>query len=565
VQNWITALRNPFPVRWRANTCGLASIEPALGQMAAAGETAIEVRTGSATPGISEPSWPMLCTITALAAVLRLIGISRYGFDGDELFSLRAAGSSWAHLLSTSVHDKSHPPLFYAALKLWNALGPTDEAETRLLSVSFGVALIPVAYAICRQLQLRRADAAVVLILIATNGLLISLSQHTRMFALLDLTAAFSILCFIRFVEAPFSWEKIIFLTAANILLVYSHYWGWLVLAAQVLLVCLQSQKKKAAVFLLSAVVVATSYLPWALMVAAASRQDGAFAGQIAWMGSGTQGVADYAILFGMFNGLIDFPHATTVSIILFMTPIFFFTARWVKNGTHSLSVSRSPLFWEILVLTPLLLTSLLGDIANQNLWAARHLSVVVVSYLILVGLSVAALPSRLSRVLFRCALVAWATGAAGTSLARTDAELHWEAIAQAITARSAVPIYAADSFITCPLQYHLVARSGGRIPTVEQDLKKLHGERFWFVYRDVTWHGEDPVAQFEALDDRIEARISTRTPSQEVTALLVSRDAATAMAGASPDEGSINLDTPTARRKEHPVSVEKINGCYRR
>src|ERR1700730_15640315 len=142
--------------------------------------------------------WLIPCAIGILALLLRLIGISRYGFDGDELFSLQAADSPWENLLSTSIHDKSHPPLFYAVLKLWIYVGPPDEVWVRLLSVILGVALVPVAFVICREIRLSEADTAIVLLLIAMNGLLIFLSQHARMFALLDLSSAISILLFIR-------------------------------------------------------------------------------------------------------------------------------------------------------------------------------------------------------------------------------------------------------------------------------------------------------------------------------------------------------------------------------
>lgn len=76
--------------------------------------------------------------IAGLALILRLYALSRYGFDFDEVFSLSAASHTWAHLISTAIDDKSHPPLFYAVLKLWLDLGAADEGRVRLLSVFFG-------------------------------------------------------------------------------------------------------------------------------------------------------------------------------------------------------------------------------------------------------------------------------------------------------------------------------------------------------------------------------------------------------------------------------------------
>jgi uncharacterized membrane protein len=140
----------------------------------------------------SEPYrlWFLLFAVFAMALLLRLFALGRYGFDGDEIFSLRAAGSTWSHLLVTAVNDKSHPPLFYAALKLWLMPFPADETWVRLLSVLFGTALIPVAFAICRRLRLAEGDTVLVLVLIAVNGELIYYAQHARMFAMFELSSA---------------------------------------------------------------------------------------------------------------------------------------------------------------------------------------------------------------------------------------------------------------------------------------------------------------------------------------------------------------------------------------
>jgi hypothetical protein len=526
-----------------------------------------KAHAGSSFFVLSEIRWLVPCAIGLLALGLRLMGISRYGFDGDEIFSLQAADSTWGHLLSTSIHDKSHPPLFYAALKLWIYLGPADEYWVRVLSVILGVALVPVAFAICREIRLDGSDAVIVLLLLAMNGLLISLSQHARMFVLLELSAAISIVMFIRFVKALGSWRSLSLLTLANVFLVYSHYWGWFVILAEFLIVC-SLIREKVVLFILSVSAVAVCFLPWAAAVAAASTRDEKLIGQIAWMGSGVQGAKDYALLFGIFDGPTDFSHATTIGIILFATPIVVFTVQLVKKAKLRVADSQSPLFWTILIVTPLLLTSMAGYLTEQNLWATRHLSIVALSYFILVGLSLAALPTVFLKVLFRCALLAWAIVGSGTSLAETDKKLHWETIAQAIAAGDAVPIYASDYFIICPLEYHL-AHLTGRITTVheEPDLKRIDAERFWFVYRDTTWHGQDPATQLEALHTQIDAQFSTRTASQEITAVLTHKGATTVRGGSpsasynpprTPDQGASSWP------KKREVRLENIKGCYR-
>jgi hypothetical protein len=237
------------------------------------------------------------------------------------------------------------------------------------------------------------------------------------------------------------------------------------------------------------------------------------------------------------------------------------------EKAKSRFSDSQSPLFCTILIVTPLLLTSMTGYLTEQNLWAMRHLSIVTLSYFILVGLSLSALPTVFLKVLFRCAVLAWAIVGSGTSLAENDKKLHWETMAQAIAAGDALPIYASDDFIICPLEYHL-AHLTGRITTVheERDLKRIDAERFWFVYRDTTWHGQDPATQLEALHAQIDAQFSTRTASHEITAVLTHKGATTMRGSLSasynppgtPDQGA----SPWPKKRE--VRLEDIKGCYR-
>jgi hypothetical protein len=144
---------------------------------------------------------------------------------------------------------------------------------------------------------------------------------------------------------------------------------------------------------------------------------------------------------------------------------------------------------------------------------------------------------------------------------------LHWETIAQAIVARGSAPIYVSDGFIVCPLEYHL-ARWTGRISPVteEADVREINARRFWFVYRDVTWRGQDPVDLFKDLLDTIDAEISTRTSSQKVTALLV--HPTTINSGITVAPPIVALDAGqgglVGRRQERRVQLKNITGCYR-
>jgi len=147
-----------------------------------------------------------LLAACGLALGLRLYALGRYPLDGDEIFSIKASAATWGNLISIAINDKSHPPLFYAILKLWLLLVPAKEIWARLPSVLFGTALIPVTFGICRKLRLAEADTVLVILVIAVNSELIFYAQQARMFPLFELSSALSILAFIYFLESRISW-----------------------------------------------------------------------------------------------------------------------------------------------------------------------------------------------------------------------------------------------------------------------------------------------------------------------------------------------------------------------
>src|SRR5215468_11437328 len=50
---------------------------------------------------LSERHLPFLAIIAALASAVRLVGLGRYGLDGDEIFSVTTASASWPDLFAS--------------------------------------------------------------------------------------------------------------------------------------------------------------------------------------------------------------------------------------------------------------------------------------------------------------------------------------------------------------------------------------------------------------------------------------------------------------------------------
>ena len=132
-----------------------------------------------------------------LAAALRLPTLSLQSYWDDESHTVRLVRMSLRGMLGEIPKSESTPPPYYVIAWLWTHLFGSSEWGLRSLSAVFGVALVPVAYAIARDLGSRRAGL-IAAILVAVNPLLIWYSQEARVYALLALLGALSLLTFLR-------------------------------------------------------------------------------------------------------------------------------------------------------------------------------------------------------------------------------------------------------------------------------------------------------------------------------------------------------------------------------
>jgi mannosyltransferase len=133
-----------------------------------------------------------------LAAALRLSTLDLQSLWYDEAFTPVHVlhPSLWATLRSV-LHTENSPPLWY--LLEWadtRVLG-NGAVALRLPSALAGIATVPVAWAIGRELAGRRA-ALLCAAIVAVNPLFVWYSQEARVYSLFVLTSAVAMLCFLR-------------------------------------------------------------------------------------------------------------------------------------------------------------------------------------------------------------------------------------------------------------------------------------------------------------------------------------------------------------------------------
>jgi uncharacterized membrane protein len=167
--------------------------------------------------------------LSAIALAVRLLVALRGGLWRDEaLFLSVTTLPSWKEMLDFLRLYESHPPLFYALMRLWiSAFGDTD-VRSVILPVVFGVALVPVIYLVGRSLFSKRVGLLAAA-LAALSPALTEYSATARPYSLMPLLALLSTYTLIRGLQRG---TVRIWAThgVSTVALLYTHNWGWLVL-----------------------------------------------------------------------------------------------------------------------------------------------------------------------------------------------------------------------------------------------------------------------------------------------------------------------------------------------
>jgi mannosyltransferase len=181
------------------------------------------------------PAWWPLAALTLLAAILRLSTLGAQSFWYDEAFTpVHVLHPSLGATLRSMVHTENTPPLWYLLAWADSRLLGTGEYALRLPSALAGIATVPVAWAIGRELTARRATAIATAAFVAVNPLLLWYSQEARAYGLFVLFAALAMLCFLRALHAPTAARMAAFALSGSLALL-SHYFAVFLLIPMVL------------------------------------------------------------------------------------------------------------------------------------------------------------------------------------------------------------------------------------------------------------------------------------------------------------------------------------------
>jgi mannosyltransferase len=188
---------------------------------------------GEAVRSRSRVFW-IVAGLTVLAAALRFatLGVQSYHHDEIVTASRVLRGSFW-HAMDAVGFSESAPPLYYALAWLWTQVTGTGEVGLRSVSALAGVATVPVAFMLGAQLRGPRTGI-VAAALVAVNPMLVWYSQEARVYAVLILLTALSLLYFLRALEEGRRRDFVAW-GIASALALATHYFAAFLLAAEAL------------------------------------------------------------------------------------------------------------------------------------------------------------------------------------------------------------------------------------------------------------------------------------------------------------------------------------------
>ncbi len=430
----------------------------------------------------------------------------------DEIFSVHAASMDFQALLRFVAQDLIHPPLSYLLLKIWILAGGETLYWLRLFPVFFSIlSLVPLIF-LCRALKLNFATTAVAIFWLAANGCLIKYSQEVRMYAPFLFFALMSLWFFARFLN----WGKNIWiLTFVNILLVYTHYFGWLLVVSEIVAI-LVLQRIKIRQMLVMLGLTLAAFAPWIFAVwKAAGEIDPNLGQNIGWIAK------PYPVTLVQFlldliepfyyqqssDELASFYYIAVPVLLLVVTAFVLYLIDWKSFAPEE---KQNIILFTILMKLPILLVFLASWILPYSIWGTRHLIFVYPMLAILAAIALTRVkPAPVAGVFL--GLIFLLFGAAFLLEAKRGTPRYiwcaWENLAASLDRRQAAKIYVFEDVIAYDMWFALrdagsdfeiikvngiedipedkayfLPRGFDKVRTTDEN--GIEGERFFVAYR---------------------------------------------------------------------------------
>ena len=425
--------------------------------------------------------------ILTLFIAARLWRLTAYSVRADEIFSIHAAQQSWVDLIRYVIRDIVHPPLYYSLLRVWLLIGGDSEGWLRLFPVLTAIAAVCPFFLLCRELKLEPFEINVAFFLFAVNGYLIYFAQELRMYSLLLLLTLASLWLFAKWLNSEVSSPgNFAALFVINLLVVFTQYYGWIVVAGELFLLLLR-QPHRSVAFASSVAILVLCFSPWALKVARAAIAIGGLESNIGSFARPTLG--DLAELYASFNGpLFSSRYGMVIGQSLFLLPVVLWARHICKGDATENRSAMQFLLLVVFSVLPIFVSFIVSQIAPQSVWGTRFFVNAAVPYVILVATAACRLKPVSLRNTALALMIGWASLAGIHELNHTD-KRAWEPLVYRMihaenSRRENIMIYAFGSSDET-IEFYLRKAGDRRFRTKRVfSLDVFPGNHFWVASR---------------------------------------------------------------------------------
>lgn len=175
----------------------------------------------------------LIIFIVILGAALRFYGLGRESIWYDEAISISVSKYGFKDIIKWVFNNsaETNPPFYYMILSPWTAVFGDSESVSRMPSAIFGSLSVIAIYALGKLLYDKRTGLIVALIL-AVSFFHIKYAQEARGYTLMVCLILVSYYSFLRLTMKRSTLYTALYV-ASTALLMYTHYYGTMIILAQ--------------------------------------------------------------------------------------------------------------------------------------------------------------------------------------------------------------------------------------------------------------------------------------------------------------------------------------------
>jgi 4-amino-4-deoxy-L-arabinose transferase-like glycosyltransferase len=207
-------------------------------------------------------SWLIPVGLIFLNVILKVIFLGRNDIAIDEPFTIFYSQTGFPALFEM-LKTENNPPLFFVLLHFWIKVFGISALSVRFLPFLFSTLTAPVIFITGKRFFSVQSGLLASLIFTFSNYHL-AFSHEARVYPLFALLTCLSMYSFFSLVQNPERKPSLYLLILANVLLIYSHFFGFFIIGIQILAcLCFHDARKATKACLQAQVASLFLYLPY--------------------------------------------------------------------------------------------------------------------------------------------------------------------------------------------------------------------------------------------------------------------------------------------------------------